>query len=735
MSTLLYRLGMLAFRRPWWFIGGWAVLVAVIAGLLIAAPPTLSTQIRIDGTPAQQAIDTLAAELPQASGGQGSLVFTAPRGDRVDTPPVAAAIGAAVDAVLTSPHVIDPRALATVDTAAPHALIANGHPVPGGLVSPDGRVALLQFQFDVQTFELPSGTVDHVLAAARAPLRTTAIEVLPGSTLVTVPEIFGPGEIAGVGIAAVVLIITLGSLIAAGLPLATALIGVAVGVGGAFILSNLFEMPSISLMLALMLGLAVGIDYSLFIVNRQRRLIIDHYLPADEAAARAVGTAGSAVFFAGATVVIALSAMLVVGISMLTKMALIGAGTVAVAVAVALTALPALLGVIGERICSLKARSDRPADPDGRRGPIATGYANLLVRNRLAVIAAIIGAGVLLAWPISDMQLGLPSGASYNTGTEQRRSYDAVAQGFGAGYNGPLLIVAESARATTPLSPHALTALTAELATLPDVAAAAPAGMSKDGSTAVLSIVPGSGPNDRATRQLVDDIRSRAAELTDRYGITVGVTGFTALGIDVSDRLFEVMPLYLIVVVGLSLIILLAVFRSLVVPIKAALGFLLSVLGTFGATTAVFQWGWLDAVIGLDATAPVICILPILVTGVLFGLAMDYEVFLVSSIRDKHVHGGGDTVVRGYADAARIVVAAAVIMISVFTGFVFNTDPMVKQLGFTLAAGVAIDAFLVRLTLVPAVLALFGDRAWALPSWLDRILPDLDVEGSRLLNR
>jgi RND superfamily putative drug exporter len=759
VSTFLYRVGRAAYRHPLRAIGAWVLLLAVLIGALVLNPPRLSTEFRIDGTPAQEVIDQLGRELPEAAGGQGSIVFQAPEGERLDSLALAAAVAESVANVYAVEHVVDPAELIAAQSerggapappggsppgnpeqapAAPPAgmLVVDGQPVLGVTVSPDGRVALLQFQFTDQLFELPAGTVGDTVAAAEAPAEDAGIAVLPGATLQEIPEVIGVAEIVGVGVAALVLLVTLGSVVAAGLPLANALVGVATGIGGAFALGHLFQLNSISVVLALMLGLAVGIDYALFIVNRQRWLILNKGLDAQEATARAVGTAGSAVFFAGTTVVIALTAMLVVGISLLSVMALIAAATVAIAVLVALTFLPALLGLLKERICSPAARRRAAGHADRSRSP-SRQWSGFVVRHRLLVVLAVVAVTALLAAPMTSMRLGMPSAESYSSGTPQRDGYDAVADSFGEGFNGPLVAVASSTQPGTPLDQQALQEVVGDLGALDGVQTAIPAGLSQDGATAVLSVIPTSGPTDEATEELVTQIRDRADRYADEFGIDLGVTGLTAIGIDMSERLAEVLPLYLAVVLGLSLLVLLLVFRSVLVPIKATAGFLLSILATFGATTAVFQWGWLNEVFGFDTTTPVMSMLPIIVTGVLYGLAMDYQIFLVSSMRESHVHGhhGTDSVVDGFTQASRVVVAAAVIMIAVFSGFIFNADPMVKQMGFALAIGITIDAFLIRLTLVPAVMSMFGDRAWWLPRWLDRLLPDLDVEGDKLLQQ
>ncbi|WAL68501.1 MMPL family transporter [Amycolatopsis cynarae] len=757
MSVLLYRIGRFAFTRRWWLIGGWTAVLAALAGLLLAFPVHVSNEVRIDGTPSQQVIDELAAAMPEAAGGQGMVAFRAPEGTRLDAGPGRQALVAAVDGVYRCPHVVDPRRVLAAEVAkgpdsallrasaavagasggpapgGPAPLPADGGAVPGVLVSADGLVALLQFQFDVQTYELPAGTVARTLDVARAPVSGLGIRVLPGASMIEIPELAGAGEITGLAVAAIVLVITLGSVLAAGLPLIIALTGVALGVGGAFALSHVLEMHSLSAVLALMLGLAVGIDYALFIVNRERRLILGEGLDAREATARAVGTAGTAVFFAGSTVVIALAGLLVVGITLFTTMALVAAATVAIAVLAAVPLLPALLGLLGERVCSARARA-KPRTTGPKAAPRWPGR---LVRHRHLALACALVIPAVLALPALDMKLGLPSGASYHSGTAQRQSFDAVSRAFGPGYNGPLTVVARNTVPGTAIAPETLGRVAAALRAMPGAVSVSLAGTNGGGDTAILSVIPAGGPNDEETRQLVRTLRDRARQLARQDGVSLGTTGFTALALDVSARIAAALPVYLATVFGLSLLVLLLVFRSLVVPVKATVGFLLSVGATLGVTTAVFQWGWLRGLLGLDATAPVLSLLPIVVTGVLYGLAMDYQVFLVSSIREAHVHGetAHRAITSGFATAGRVVTAAAVIMISVFAGFAFNADPMVVQVGFALAVGILVDAFLVRMTLVPAVLAIVGERAWWIPRRLDRVLPRLDLEGDRLLGR
>ncbi|MFF9780031.1 MMPL family transporter [Streptomyces sp. NPDC013978] len=347
----------------------------------------------------------------------------------------------------------------------------------------------------------------------------------------------------------------------------------------------------------------------------------------------------------------------------------------------------------------------------------------------LTEAARMVGAGGWFQW--------VPSGASYNTDTGQRRSYDLVSDAYGPGYNGPLLIAVDSTTDGQPLTPATLAAVTSDLRSAQGATSVSLAGMNQAGTTAILSLIPGSGPNDDATKDLVTAVRDKSAQIRATRDAAIGIAGFTALAIDVSDRLADVLPLYVATVLGLSLIVLLLVFRSLMVPVMATLGFLLSIAATFGITTAVFQWGWLQSLIGLDATAPVVSLLPIIITGVLYGLAMDYQMFLVTSIREAHVHGATavNATVTGFARAGSVVLAAATIMVSVFAGFVFNAQPMIKQAGFALAAGILIDAFVIRMTFIPATMALAQEKAWWIPARLDRLLPDLDVEGDQLAQK
>ncbi|MEH1101463.1 MMPL family transporter [Micromonospora sp. CPCC 205561] len=722
MATLLYRLGRGSMRRRRLVAAIWLV---VLVGLGLAAATLrgpIADNFTMPGTESQRALDLLTEQFPAASGATGTIAVKAPAAGALGSPQGQAVVKELAQEAATLPGVVG-----AVD------------PFQVGAVSPDGRYALVQVQFATGADEVTDAQRE---AYERVGERAEAQgwQVSPGGeVLSSVPEV-GSTEAIGVAVAAVVLVITFGSLVAAGMTMLNALIGVGVGMAGLFALSSVVELSSTAPILALMLGLAVGIDYSLFITSRYRQNLIEG-LPPDEAVGRAVGTAGSAVVFAGATVVIALAGLAVVNIPFLTVMGLAAAGTVTVAVLVAITLQPALLGFAGRRVLPRKLRSTVSAGDAGAdageavtpraedRSGFGFRWARLVTRFRVPVIlVGLLGLG-LLALPAPDMRLALPDAGTAPVDSPARESNDVITEGFGPGFTGRLAVVVagDTPQATSAAIPQ----VTALIQRTENVLAVAPPQLSPDGRTALLGVVPKTGPTEEATETLVNDVRAAVGDLPD---VDVLLTGATAIGIDVSEKLSDALPVYLLLVVGLSVLLLMLVFRSLLVPVKAALGFLLTVAATFGITVAVFQQGHLAELVGLDTPGPLVSFLPILLIGILFGLAMDYEVFLVSRMREDFVHGdtAQEATISGMGHGARVVTAAALIMISVFGGFVFLEDPVIKSMGFALAVGVAIDAFVVRMTIVPAVMSLLGRRAWWLPRWLDKALPNVDIEGEGL---
>ncbi|MDQ1289244.1 MAG: putative drug exporter of the superfamily [Actinomycetota bacterium] len=814
MAAFLYRVGGFSRRHHWLVIVSWLLLLALVTAAAAAFREPMTSQFRIPGAGFQTVMDTLKAEIPSASGDTGTILVTSPSAPF--TTRQKAAVSAAVTtwqkvegvAEIGDPFVLQGQldvaagqlAAGRAQAEAGKAQLAAGRSkldaaaalglhgpaldaqkaelakaeatlaagereltvnerraalVKGiRLVSSDGRAALVQLRFDGLAQSLSSDEREEILRVG-SELERSGVTVDVDSTIVgDIDSIIGPKESVGVLIAALVLFILLGTLVAVGLPLATALLGVAAGVGGTIALSGVVEMNSVTPALGLMIGLAVGIDYSLFIINRHRTQLLTG-LPAEESIPRANGTSGNAVVFAGLTVVIALAALGVTGIPFLGVMGRSAAATVAIAVLVAVTLTPALLSLAGHRV--IRARTweangftatgvpiedaSHFVDPDETgAGPVRLrhGWGELVTTHPWA--ATLLGLVVLgvCAIPAGDLRLGLPDGSSEPAGSTAYRAYTLTAKYFGAGENGPLVAVA-----TLPPGLDGTTAVeksldvAEKLARVEGVVKVVPIGVSKDNDVAAFQIVPEDGPSEQATVDLVSALRDTVAGVRAATGAEVGLTGQTVANIDVSEKLSDAMVSYLAIVVGLSLVILVMVFRSLIVPLVATGGFLLSVAAAFGGVVAVYQWGWLGGFFGVENPSAVLSFLPTLLIGVLFGLAMDYQMFLVSGMREAYVHGqdARKAVLTGFHHGRHVVTAAALIMISVFAGFVFAELTMIRPIGFALAFGVLVDAFVVRMTLTPAVMHLLGDRAWWLPGWLDRIVPDVDVEGAKLVSR
>ncbi|WP_262058809.1 MMPL family transporter [Streptomyces sp. STR69] len=717
MATFLYRLGRFSFRRRRLVLMLWiAVLAAVGIGAASVSSST-SDSFTLPGTQSQKAIDLLGKEFPQASaaGATARVVFEAPGGQQLKSGANKTEVESLIADLKKAPQV------------------ANvSDPYQSGLISKSGTITYAQVTYKVAQADVTDAARDALHSVADRGEKA-GLSVSLGGNAVQEKAGGGAAELIGLLIAAVALVITFGSMLAAGLPLLTAIFGVAAAVCAITVASAFFDLSSAATTLALMLGLAVAIDYALFIVSRYRSEIRDGHEP-EEAAGRALGTAGSAVVFAGLTVVIALVGLSIIGISMLTTMGLGAAFSVVVAVLIALTLLPAMLGFAGMRIMSGRFTSRRMRAFQDRGEGETTGvrWARFVTRNPVKMLlVSVVGLGVL-AIPALSMRLSLPDDSMSAPGTSERIAYDTITKGFGDGYNGPLTVVVDG-RGSSDAKTAAQDTVT-QLGKLSDVAAVRPAVFNQNSDVALISVVPKSSPSSQDTVDLVSQIRDRGPALKSDTGSELMVTGTTALNIDVSSKLSSALIPYLGVVVGLALVLLLLVFRSILVPLKAALGFLLSVVATLGVVVAVFQWGWLADLFGVDQTSPIVSVLPIFMIGVVFGLAMDYEVFLVTRMREAYVHGAEPTeaVIAGFRHSARVVTAAAVIMISVFAGFLLDDVALIKSIGLGLASAVLFDAFVVRMTLVPAVMTLLGRRAWALPGRLDRILPNVDVEGERL---
>ncbi|MDN3027429.1 MMPL family transporter [Streptomyces sp. S.PB5] len=723
MATFLYRLGRWAFRRRRLVGGLWlgALVLAVAAAAM--APAGEEEDLSMPGTESQRAFDLLDERFPESNsqGAEARLVFQAPDGQRVTARENKAAVE---------------HTLGSLDGGDQVASVTD--PYETGAVSEDGTIAYSTITYTADAVDLTEPT-KSALEAAASQARGAGLTVeIGGSVLDAEESLGGTTEIIGVAVAAVVLVLALGSLVAAGLSLLTAFVGVAIAFGLVSALAVPLGLTSTVAILALMLGLAVGIDYALFITSRFRDERAQGSDP-EEAAGRAVGTAGSAVVFAGATVFIALVGLGVVGIPELTKMGMGGAGAVALAVLVALTLVPALFGFFGERILSRAVRKatrpgsgrPRPVPTAGRPG-LGTRWARFVLRRPVPVLM-IAGLGLgAVALPALSLELGLPGDESKSVETTQRRAYDLLSEGFGPGFNGPLTVVVDTSRSGDTRATADLVVKTVR--GVDGVASVGDPVLSRTKDAAVFTAVPQSAPNSGETKDLVQEIRGAVLGVEADTGAGILVTGTTAMNIDISEAMSDALIPYLTVVIGLAVLLLTVVFRSLLVPVKAALGFLLSVGAAFGVLVAVFQWGWAADLIGIEQTGPVMSLMPILIIGIVFGLAMDYEVFLLTRMREAYAHGAqpGEAIVSGFRHSGRVVAAAAIIMISVFAGFIGMSSPTIQTMGVGLAAAVAFDAFVVRMAIAPAVLALLGHRAWWLPRILNRVLPNVDIEGEAL---
>jgi RND superfamily putative drug exporter len=718
MATLLHRLGLASVRHRLLVTIAWLVaLVAVGVGAGTLSGATANS-FSIPGQESTTALSLMKEKFGEASAGATvQVVFEAPAGQKITDPANAAKVTGIVAALGKLPGVAG--ATNPLDPKAPS-------------VSRDQVAAYSSVTYPVQ----PSEVTDEERAAITEAVENAAAGGLTvearGEALSNPADIGGASEILGVVVALIVLALTYGSLVAAGMNLLTAIAGVGIGAAGIVTLTGFTELQSTTPILAVMLGLAVGIDYALFIVTRFRHEL-RRGLPVEAAAAMSVGTAGSAVVTAGLTVVIALAGLSVVGIPFLSEMGIAAAATIVIAVLVAITLVPAILGFIGTRALPRKQRAvAAPSAASAHAGELPAGrgfirgWARLVTEKRWLSLIAAVAVLAVIAIPFFSMKTTLAQRAA--EGTTQARAQAIIDSRFGPGVSAPLLILIDG-----PKSAEHAEAVQKQVATLPGVAMALPAQPSKERSAALITIIPASGPEDQQTVDLGHAIRDQVA---DADGAEVYVTGSTAVSIDVSQKLNDALPVYLGLVVGLAFVLLVLVFRSLLVPVVGVLGFLLTIGAAFGATVAVFQWGWAADAVNAGSTGPILSLAPIIIVGILFGLAMDYQVFLVARMHEAHAHGASpkDAIVTGFRQAAPVVIAAATIMFAVFAAFVPEGNDTIKPIAFALAVGIAFDAFIVRMIAVPAALALLGRAAWWLPSWLRR-LPELDVEGAALERR
>jgi RND superfamily putative drug exporter len=761
MATLLHRLGKTAYRRWPFFIAGWLVLLIAVITVAAGFSKPMSDAFTIPGIPSEKAAD-LQSELFPGSGdaldeASVTVVVAAPKGHTLDEPTYAKAVDTlvgdlgglpqmAADAPVANPveaaESQTQRILDAAEQSGTPPSEAKGNAQALSPLSKDGRVGTVDFTFDVDSVaDVEPATID-ALTDAMDQARDTGLTVEANGSGSQTQEMGGASsELIGIAIALIVLLLTFGSFVAAGLPILTAVFGIVLGLTGITAMTAFMDVSSSTTILATMIGLAVGIDYTLFILARYRTEL-HHTDDREEAVGIAVGTAGSAVVFAGLTVLIALSALSVVGIPFLTAMGLAAAATVLIAVLVALTLLPAILGMLKSKAFGGSFRRYQPKrDEDGRVLNNGVRWARFVGKRPVALaLLVVVGLGAL-AIPLKDLHLAFPTDSTASTDTTQRKASDLIADAFGEGRLGPLLAVVDGRDiADDDARSEAFQDVADWAGEQGDVVnaqvVATNAAYDKDGNVttpatgALVQITPGSGPDDTATQDLLTALRDGQAGVQTATGTDIGITGQTAIETDVSERLSDALPIYLAIVIGLAFILLMIVFRSILVPLTATIGFLFSVLATLGATVLIFQEG----TFGLMQGQPIVSFMPIFLIGVVFGLAMDYQVFLVSRMREAHVHGMStrEAVVDGFRNSARVVTAAAAIMTAVFAAFMLQDDAIAKSMGFALAAAVVFDAFIVRMVLIPATLYLLGEKAWWLPKWLDRILPNVDVEGEKL---
>ncbi|MCY1658866.1 multidrug RND transporter [Dietzia alimentaria] len=769
MASFLYRIGRSAYLFRWRFIAAWMLLIVGVGTAAATLTQQTSTTFSIPGLESietqEEMQERFAGAGSQLDAPTGTVVIGAPEGSTLTDP----AVSEDVDAFLADLQGLD--FLAGTDALVSPVIAAEGlseqltaakaeqgiaeEQIAADIaalspLSPDESTGTVEVRFDAES-TMDVQAEDREAFAEVVAEHEGDLTIAYSGNAFQMSEISAVGEIIGIAVAAVILLVTFGSLIAAGMPLLTGVIGVGIGIGGIFAATAFTDtINTMTPTLASMIGLAVGIDYALFIVSRFRTELVKHIggndlEPAELAeklkaidahkrahlAGLAVGKAGSAVVFAGLTVLIALAALSIINIPFLTAMAMSAAATVAIAVLVAITLLPAILGAVGTKLFAARIKGVKAPDPEDEKPTMGLAWVRR-IRARPVLFA---GAGVLLllllAIPAAQLRLAMPSGGTMAPDTPNRMAYDMTEEAFGPGRNAPMIALVDTLQVPEEERPAAWAAAVDQIQAFDGVENAQIIETNEAGDAAQVLITPEYGATDERAASVLEEIRSGAEGFEQETGGTYSVTGVTPIYEDISERLTEVLLPYVGIVLALAFVLLMLVFRSIWVPLIAALGFGLSVAATFGITVAIWQEGWLGII---SDPQPVISFLPIMLIGIVFGLAMDYQVFLVSRMREGWVHGktAHNAVANGFKHGARVVTAAALIMISVFAAFMLIDEQFIKVMGFALAVAVLFDAFVVRMTIIPAVMFLLGERAWGLPRWLDKILPTVDVEGSAL---
>lgn len=773
MSKFLYRLGSWSYRKIWPFLAMW--LVAIIAMAVLAAgfakqPNPNFSMPDMDSTVTQQKMmDRFGADSDAMSAPTGTIVVQAPEGKKLSDPDVMSEVDAMLSelkdtgALTDTDTLVDPvkasMGLTQQMTQAMSAQNMLQEQIDANIaavspLSPDQRTGTMSITFDApEAMEIPAEEATAVTDILKKYDDGDLTVQYNGNAFNSMNEGMNmTSEVIGLIVAAIVLLVTFGSFIAAGMPLLSAIIGVSVGLLGVQ-LATIFT-DSVSEMtptLASMIGLAVGIDYALFIVARFRNELITssglNDLSPRELAAElkkmdkqtrahamgmALGTAGGSVVFAGITVVIALAALTIIGIPFLSTMAIAAACTVVVAVCVALTFIPSLLGLLGTKVFAARVPGPKVPDPEDDKPTMGLLWVRRVRAHPwMHLIAGVVALGIL-AIPAANLSLAMPTDGTAKLGTPQRDAYEITEQAFGPGRNAPMIAFVDVANVPEQERPAAFQQALTDFATTEGVVNAQVVATTDNMDAAQIMITPTTGATDEKTTQTLEALRSHQAEFEENTGGTYGITGVTPIFNDISERLNSVLVPYIAIVLGLAFLVLMLVFRSIWVPLIAALGFALSVAATFGITVAIFQEGMFGII---EDPQPLLSFLPIMLIGLTFGLAMDYQVFLVTRMREGFVHGktAGNATSNGFKHGARTVTAAALIMISVFAAFILLDEPFIKTMGFALAVGVFIDAFVVRMMIIPATMFILDKRAWKFPKWLDKLVPNMDIEGEALV--
>ena len=719
MSNALYRLGRMAAENPWKVILGWTIAAALVVASSMSFGRTLEDSFEVPGLDSQIAVDLLSEADSETAGLTAQIVVTPKDGSTLFDSPDAQVDLAALQAVVARL----PNVLSTNDPAGALALGPEAA-AQSGAISPDGSVGLLRLQYPVMD-ELSTDDLDAFKELLDEVRDGSSLQIEANGELFFAFEESGTnlGEMIGLIAAVVILLVAFRSVIAMGLPIGLAIFGLAVGVSSMSLITYLIDIPSWAPQVASMVGLGVGIDYALFLVTRYRENLAAG-LDVVESVGRSVATAGQAVVFAGGTVVIAILGLGFSGVPFMTAAGVSTSVVVLIMVVASITLLPALLGLAGTRVDSFsigRAKAVTGTNPGWAKwGKHVSKHAWPYAIGVTAVLLA-------LSAPVLSLQLGFPDDGSLPDSRTERRAYDLVADGFGAGINGPLVIAVD-----LNSNPEVVADLAQAISEDPGVAAVAPAEVNEASGVATIVAFATTAPQDEATLETVQRLRTVVfPEALAGTDASAHVGGMTANFADIGDRITARLPLFITAVIAMSFILLMIVFRSVLVPLKAALLNLLSIGAAYGVLVMVFQWGWGKGLIGLETTVPIVSFIPMFMFAILFGLSMDYEVFLLSRVREEYLRTGDNdaSVIHGIASTARVITSAALIMISVFGGFVLGSDPTIKMMGLGLATAIFVDATIVRIVLVPATMKLMGDANWWLPGWLDRILPTLDLEG------